>query len=400
MRAMSFPAPARAPLSACQLPGVRRCRQSGPRVGARTRSLTGLAGRPILAWLALQAFVSGCVRESKTLPLTPTAPAAATVAWLKGQTHLHSNRSGDSSTPPAEVVRYYAEHGYDFIVFTDHNRVTRLPDAGSLLVIPGVELTQNLAECEPPDPEVAGCNLHLNALFVSPQAPGAVQWPAGIGSTRLDVYTSELGLARAYGALAQLNHPNFRWGASAAVVTELARRGVRFMEIENGSGDCNEAGDPHHPSTEVLWDQALTAGQQLFAVATDDAHHYYDADSVRRRGEPAYTGDRGFVMVHAARTPEAIRAALVSGDFYASTGVQLARLERSGAALELEVSAETPGECEVSFIGSGGRELGRVRGRSARFATAGISSGYVRAVVRDAAGHRAWIQPLHLGLAP
>lgn len=395
---MCSPAIARDPMPARRPSGVRRRRQSRPQGSARAFSLTVFPELPILALLAL---TSGCHREQpKTLPRTQTVPPAAPVAWLKGQTHLHSNRSGDSNTPPEEVVRYYAEHGYDFIVFTDHNRVTRLPDAGSLLVIPGVELTQNLAECEPPDPEVAGCNLHINALFVGPQAPLAVQWPAAIGPTRLAVYTSELGLVRTYGALAQLNHPNFRWAADAAVVTELARRGVRFMEIENGSGDCNDAGDQRHPATEVLWDQALTAGQQLFAVATDDAHHYYDADSVRRRGEPAYTGDRGFVMVHAARSPEAIRAALVSGDFYASTGVRLARLEQKSAALELEVSAETPGECEVSFIGSGGRELARTRGRSARFATAGMTSAYVRAVVRDAAGHRAWIQPLRPGWAP
>ena len=45
------------------------------------------------------------------------------------------------------------------------------------------------------------------------------------------VYLRELQLARSYGGLAQLNHPNFRWGADAATVTELARKGVRFLEI-------------------------------------------------------------------------------------------------------------------------------------------------------------------------
>lgn len=343
----------------------------------------------------------GCNR-GRTPPSAPARPVLPddAIGWRKGQTHLHSNLSGDSGTPPADVIRFYTEHGYDFIVFTDHNRVTRAPASSSLLVIPGVELTQNLSECNPPDPEVKGCNLHMNALFVGPQAPAAVELPPPLGATRLEVYLRELQLARSYGGLAQLNHPNFRWGADAATVTELARKGVRFLEIANASGDCNDDGDARHPGTEVLWDQALTAGVQLFGVATDDAHHYYDADAARRRGETAYTGDRGFIMVRAARSEAALRAALLSGDFYASTGVLLSRVALSASAMELAVAPETAGDCEFTFIGTGGRELARSRGRTARYPIAGLTSGYVRAVVRDSAGHRAWVQPVRFSFAP
>ena len=49
----------------------------------------------------------------------PTSTATEPDRFLKGELHLHSNRSGDSDTPPDEVVRWYAGHGYDFIVFTD-----------------------------------------------------------------------------------------------------------------------------------------------------------------------------------------------------------------------------------------------------------------------------------------
>src|SRR5262249_14944641 len=82
-----------------------------------------------------------------------SAPAVARdrpVGWLKGQLHLHSNRSGDSDTPPERAASWYAEHGFDFIVFTDHNHVTRVEGPSGLLVLPGVELTQNLRSCEPP----------------------------------------------------------------------------------------------------------------------------------------------------------------------------------------------------------------------------------------------------------
>src|SRR5262249_41660084 len=50
--------------------------------------------------------------------------ASPTIGWLRGSTHVHALPSGDSETPVADVVRWYEDHGYDFIVLTDHNKVT------------------------------------------------------------------------------------------------------------------------------------------------------------------------------------------------------------------------------------------------------------------------------------
>lgn len=354
-------------------------------------------GRRVCPWLiALVALDAGCRREQSKIPAVAAFLDSEPAGWLKGQTHVHSGNSSDSNTPPADVVRYYAEHGYDFIVFTDHNRVTRMPSAGSMQVIAGAELTQNLPVCDPPAAGVQGCNLHMNALFAGPDAPRVISFPVVGSLARIDVYQRALDVTRASFALAQLNHPNFRWGADAEIVTELARRGVKLMEIANGSGDCDDAGDANHPSTEALWDHALTAGQTLYGVATDDAHHYYDADAVRSRGEPTYEGNRGWVMVRAARNPQAIVAALQAGDFYASTGVRLRNVETSTAAMEIDVAPETPGDCDFVFIGSGGRELARTRGRTAKLSFSGLASDYVRAVVMDGSGHKAWLQPIRI----
>src|SRR5262245_39001299 len=79
--------------------------------------------------------------------------------FQKGQLHVHSNRSGDSQTPPEAVARWYAARGYDFIVMTDHNVITSLAGTARLLVIPGVELTQNLETCEPPPTPGMNCLL-------------------------------------------------------------------------------------------------------------------------------------------------------------------------------------------------------------------------------------------------
>jgi len=346
--------------------------------------------------LLLLAAALACRGEHQPAPAEPTPPPAPTIAvaklpWLKGQLHMHTGNSGDSKTPPAEALRWYAAHGFDFVVFTDHNFVTIAPPDPPLLALPGVELTQNLDHCDPPPdrPDLA-CLLHVNALFVDPARAGRVHIPPADTDRRIDRFGRALQVTRELGGLAQLNHPNFHYAADAALLAALAGEGLALFELANESIDTNNAGDAEHPSTEALWDDALTRGARLFAVATDDTHHYFDAAAVESSGETAYTGDRGFVFVHAGRDPAAIRAAIVRGDFYASNGLRLRELERSPTAIDL--STDTP--CDLEFIGAGGEVQRRVHGTSARMALSEARGPYLRARVSDAAGRRAWTQPI------
>lgn len=320
---------------------------------------------------------------------TPT-PAPA-IPWLKGQLHMHTDNSGDSETPPADALRWYAAHGFDFVVFTDHNFITVAGPDAPLLALPGVELTQNLDTCDPPpgQPDHA-CLLHVNALFVDQARAGRVHVTPAASDRRQELFGRALQTTRELGGLAQLNHPNFHYAADAALLAALAGEGLALFELANASIDSNNAGDANHPSTEALWDDALTRGARLYAVATDDAHHYEDAARALARGETAYTGDRGFVVVHAERDAAAIRAALQRGDFYASTGLRLLALERTPAAIDLA----TTSDCDVEFIGAGGEVLRRVRGQRATMALSEIEGPYLRARVRDDAGRIAWTQPI------
>ena len=165
------------------------------------------------------------------------------------------------------------------------------------------------------------------------------------------------------------------------------------MEIANQNEAESNAGDAAHPSTEALWDQVLTAGARVYGVATDDAHHYDDAEEVRRGGAPAFVGDLGWVMVRAEKDARSIREALRRGDFYSSTGVELARVEVEGGRLVVEIAGGTASH-EISFIGTGGRRLATIRGARASFALGDAEVGYLRAVVRDAEDRRAWVQPV------
>jgi hypothetical protein len=327
----------------------------------------------------------GCARG-------PAPPAQSELRWLKGETHLHSGNSHDSRTPPEVVARWYEAHGFDFAVFTDHNFVTKLPSTDKMLIVPGAELTQNLQACDPPPEDAKGCLLHVNALFANRAGP--VVLPPGRSTRRVDLYQRALDEARDLGAIAQLNHPNFAHAADGALITELSRRGLALMEIANQGHDSTNGGDATQASTEAKWDAALTAGANVWGVASDDAHQYTDAEAaeMRARGEEPYTGDRGWIMVHAHKNIDDIRAAIVRGDFYASNGVTLARVERTKDALAIAAD----GPCHFTFIGAGGKTLAESDGSDAKFALSDAKGGYVRAVVRDAAGRKAWTQPVRV----
>src|SRR5688500_7083813 len=111
--------------------------------------------------------------------------------WLKGQLHAHTGNSGDSATAPARALEWYAAHGFDFVVITDHNFVT-VADGGAVLAIPGVELTQNLGDCVPPPEPGMQCLLHVNALFVEPARAGRFVFPATDERGRLALYRRAL----------------------------------------------------------------------------------------------------------------------------------------------------------------------------------------------------------------
>ena len=252
-----------------------------------------------VAWPALLTSLGGCETcrpaHHPVPPRTEIRAPAREPRWLKGQLHLHSERSGDSATSPDQVVRWYEGHGYDFIVFTDHNYVSVVPGRSQgegVLVVPGVELTQNQRHCDPEPEPGLHCLLHVNALFVAPRFAGPLSTPE-TGPRRVEIFGAAIAQARRLGGIAQVNHPNFHYAADAGLLGQLVDRGANLLEIANEAIDSNNEGDRTHPSTEELWDALLSNGKRVWGTATDDAHHYDDADRVRASGETAHVGDRG-----------------------------------------------------------------------------------------------------------
>lgn len=363
--------------------------------------------RAVLALAAGGACAAPARPPPPPTPSPPPAPVAVVVdeppapRYLRGSTHVHAQPSGDSATPIPEVISWYERHGYDFIVLTDHNRVSevapeastagqravRAPDSG-LVVLAGIELTHNPAVCSPLPPRPLGlCRIHVNALGVTARPQGRLEWAERQSQARLDQYTRALDTARSLGGLAQLNHPQWHWGMSASLLVELARRGAALYEVANVQFATWNAGEGDQPSTEALWDAALLQGATIWGVASDDAHSY--------DGRGKYPAGGGWVMVDAARQPQAILEALASGRFYSSTGVVLARAERRAEALVVEVGPDSPGLHRITFIANGQV----VAEHAARRASHPLPArGYVRAVVTRADGARAWVQPAQRGI--
>jgi hypothetical protein len=318
----------------------------------------------------------------------PPAPG-----YLKGQLHLHTVMSGDSDEPAEDVVAFYQSHGYDFIVITDHNHVTVMANCGEMLVLPGVELTFNDPKCEPP-PEKKKCLVHVNALFVQ-KTPGEISLLKPESHARMDLYQEFLDKSAELGGVAMINHPNFQWTVTPNMAIELWHRGASLIEVANMGMPISNPGDELHPSTEMLWDIVLSSGANMWGVASDDAHDYDSAEVHEAAGKDAvYPGNLGWIMVRAERAPEAIRAAVARGEFYATNGPLLAEWTVDDRALT--VVAAGPGGFRVEFVGLGGEVLEVVPGRRGRFELERARGGYVRARVVDAAGRTAWTQPVRV----
>lgn len=297
--------------------------------------------------------------------------------WFIGNLHCHSTRS-DGRCPPAEVARAYRSIGFHFVGITDHNCRTGPEDCGGEAEA-GITV---LGACEY-SAKGEGRPLHVNGIGCTATVAAGPTLPTAVATLQAGVDGF-----RAQGAFTILNHPNWQWGFGLADLLQV--RGAHAIEVWNSAYDSDNLGDDDHPSTEELWDAALTAGMRLWAVASDDCH---DVSPGR-----AFTSDPpgiGWVGVEAEdAAPASLLAALFAGRFYASSGPRLERLvlDRSGIAVEAKVRGRV---CRIAFIGAGGRVLAEASGPAATYAPRG-DEGYVRCRIDDGMGRRAWTQPLFL----
>jgi hypothetical protein len=290
----------------------------------------------------------------------------ADAGWFRGNLHTHTLESDGDSTP-AVVAKWYADHGYHFLVITDHDKVTRL-ESNEILLILGEEITDRL----PKKP------LHVNAIGIETAIPPQK------GATPVENLQRNIDAVRKAGGLALINHPNFGWAFGTDELLQI--EGATLLEIASGHPYVNMLG---RPSVESMWDDLLTAGKAIWGVAVDDSHHLerpWDTDV-------ALPG-KAWVVVRAERLErQAILSALAKGDFYASTGVELLDYAVDHTSICVNVKEKNLARYVIQFIGANGRILQQSDGPNAVYRFKGREA-YVRAKVIDSNGRIAWLQPV------
>ena len=299
-------------------------------------------------------------------------------SWFKGNLHAHTTESdGDSS--PRKVVEWYRDHGFDWVALTDHNTRTVIPpdDAPdpSPLVLTGEEVTVEMPGQE-------------KVVVVQGVAISKVIEPTAAEDVFSTVQSRVDAIVKAGGLPCLMVHYGMRDFAPESIQDI---EGSHLLEIYNIKATMDAPVDPSLPSYEDIWDIMLTSGKVVYGVAVDDAHHFkeFGPDKVNPGG--------AWVMVRAPELSESgIVSSLTSGDFYASTGVELQTLETTGGEIALEITP-VPGETyRTAFVGRGGTQLDEQSGDRAAYRLSG-GDGYARAVVSSSSGSKAWTQPVFEG---
>jgi hypothetical protein len=302
----------------------------------------------------------------------PSAFTAPGRFW-RGNLHTHSTRS-DGVLSPEEVCRRYRAEGYDFLALTDHfvgayeypivdTTPYRSDDFTTILgaelhsgAMSNGELWHILAVGLPPD-------------FAPSDSPDFHPKPGQETAAEL------AARAVAAGAFVAIAHP--QWSG----LTLADARGVTAAHaVEIYNHGCANGCD--RPDGFAIADLLLSEGRRLTMVATDDAHFY----------EPDHFG--GWVMVKSAEnTPEALLSALKSGDFYSSQGPELRDIRLFEDRIEVDHSAVAA--MIVQGQGTAARAVhGHSMTTSALDLTRFGNSPWLRITLMDAAGKRAWSNPI------
>ncbi len=314
-----------------------------------------------------------------TYAASPATQEKKALQWYKGNTHTHTLNSDGDSTPD-EVVRWYRERGYNFLVLSDHNYLTEVDGlnavqgaAGKFIVIKGEEVSDNFQK-KP---------IHINGLnireLVEPQH----------GDSVTSTIQNNVNAIRRVDGVPHVNHPNFHWAINADNIKAI--KNLRLFEVYNGHPQVNNLGGGGMPGLEAMWDDILSAGMILYGIAVDDAHHFKTPWD-KTKSTPGH----GWVMVRAAKLGAGeILQALEQGDFYASTGVTLQDYQASDKEIRITIAVTNQSKYTVQFIGRRGKVLKEVTTNPAVYAFNGDEF-YVRAKVVESNGMAAWTQPVFL----
>ena len=309
---------------------------------------------------------------------------------FKGNLHTHSLWS-DGDDYPEMIAKWYRDHGYNFLTFTDHNILQanerwtdvsknkggmlayeklkktfpdwmvertkdgrievrlkkfdetreRLEKPGEFILLHGEEISD--AYKNKP--------LHLNVSNIKELIPRMG------GNSVLEVLQNNVNATISQRErtkqpmMIHVNHPNFGSAITERDLMQLV--GEKFFEVYNGHPSVGNSGTKTNLPTERMWDiiNTMRLGvlelPLMYGIAVDDGHNYHKIPS--RASEPG----RGWVMVMANElSPGSLIEAMESGKFYSSSGVKLTNVVATEKSLSIEVPPQENTKFTVEFIGT------------------------------------------------
>ncbi|MGI9429198.1 MAG: hypothetical protein ACR2NM_11115 [Bythopirellula sp.] len=329
--------------------------------------------------VATAALFCGCAANNEAEVLQVTADQH----WYRGNLHTHSHWS-DGDDYLEMIALWYRDHGYQFLVFTDHNVLGNTErwieveaSKGGLAAFeklkarfPGQVRERTSAEGklevrlrtfqevanqfnepekfeliqgEEISDEFEKLPIHLCAGnlvdLIPPMKGGSVTETIQNNVRAVIVQREKTGQPM----IVHVNHPNFGFAITAEDLMRV--RGERFFEVYNGHPKVANSGDHRHAGMDRVWDIILTRRLAelslplMYGLAVDDGHDYHVEST--HKSNPG----RGWVMVLSKQlSAGALIEALEAGRFYASSGVAMrsVAITPEGLAVEIEpVSGET-----------------------------------------------------------
>ncbi len=286
--------------------------------------------------------------------------------WYKGNTHCHSDTDGErmprhGDGPPENTLNWYADHNYDFIVFTDHNYWHEgLEAPKGLLYIKGEEITT--------------MRYHVTAMGIKSYIRPA------FGEEKITAYQDAVDKTLEQGGLPIINHPVTPLGFCMPEDFKKLKN-VRHFEVYNiQPGNYQQLSEP-------LWDNLLTDGYIYYGVVSDDAHKFVRKNPLI--GDPP---GGGWIMVNAADLSQKhIMEAMQEGKFYGSSGVLVKQYKVTKDSVQIWLDSDVP--CDIEFISDFGKIVHAENGNYASYKIKGDEL-YVRVRATDPDGKFALMQPV------
>ncbi len=152
----------------------------------------------------------------------------ASAEWYRGNTHAHTELSGHGDTSPNAVAKCYHDHGYNFLILSEHNKfidpeTVALPKnkRSDFILIPGQEITGKPV------------GIHTTAMNID----GLIPWENKETDSKTTVIQSHIHGARKAGGHPILNHPH---GGSAVTSQDISPvEGFQAMEVYNANTKRN-----------------------------------------------------------------------------------------------------------------------------------------------------------------